>query len=82
MRKGFDGNQVVAVLSNLGASGNAYSLSLGNTGFTAGEQVVEVYGCSVATVAPNGELTVHMGGGLPKVFYPRAQLSNSGICGF
>lgn len=82
MRKGFDGNQVVAVLSNLGAGGNSYTFSLGNTGYTSGEQVVEMYSCQVFTIDSNGNLAVQMGGGLPKVFYPRGQLSNSGICGF
>lgn len=82
MRKGFDGFQVVGVFSNLGEGGGAYTLSLGSvTGFTAGEEVVEIVSCRGYTVDGSGNLGVSMEGGLPRVFYPKAQLVGSGVCG-
>jgi len=82
MRKGFTEYQIVSVFSNLGASGGSYTLALGSsaTGFTAGMQVVEVVGCTLYTVDGSGNLQVAMSGGLPRVFYPLAQLSGSGVC--
>lgn len=84
MRKAFNGNQVVTVLSNQGSGGHKYALTLnGNeTGFTAGEDVVEVLSCTTMTVDSGGNLAVPMASGLPRVLYPAAQLSESGICGF
>ena len=67
MRKGFDGYQIVGVFSNLGAGGESYTLSLGNTGYTAGEVVVEVLGCEAVTVSTSGNIAVVMGQGMPKV---------------
>ena len=83
MRKGFDGNQIVGVFSNKGAGGNSYTLNLAGsaTGFTAGEQAVEVLACSTVTVDGSGNLAVGMAGGLPRVFYPMSKVQGSGICG-
>lgn len=67
MRKGFDGNQVISVLSNLGANGSNYTLQLNSTGFTAGETVVELLECQDATVDDSGVLPVNMGLGAPRV---------------
>ncbi|KAL1885186.1 hypothetical protein Plec18167_001843 [Paecilomyces lecythidis] len=80
LRKGFDGNQIITVLSNLGSDGSTYTLSLGNTGYTNGQQLVEVLSCSNVTVDDDGNIPVSMGQGLPKVFYPASQISGSGIC--
>ncbi|KAI9819517.1 MAG: hypothetical protein M1827_006965 [Pycnora praestabilis] len=66
MRKGFDDNQIVAVLSNKGAEGSSYTLMLGNTGFTVGDNVMEVLGCTQVTVDGSGNIAVAMGQGLPK----------------
>ncbi|KAI4148094.1 MAG: hypothetical protein LQ340_005244 [Diploschistes diacapsis] len=83
MRKGFDGNQVVAVFSNKGAGGNAYTLRLpaANTGFQAGEQVVEILACQSVTADGSGAVAVPMAQGLPRVLYPASQIAGSGICG-
>ncbi|KAI9831415.1 MAG: hypothetical protein M1826_003588 [Phylliscum demangeonii] len=81
MRKGFDGNQIITVLSNLGASGPAYTFSLGTTGFTPGQIVLEVLTCSNVTVDASSKIAVQMGAGLPKIYYPLSQLTGSGICG-
>jgi len=69
MRKGATGYQIITVLSNLGANGASYSLSLPSTdtGFTANEALVEVLSCSQVTADGSGNLAVAMGQGLPKV---------------
>jgi alpha-amylase len=80
MRKGTDGAQIVTVLSNLGASGRSYTLSLSGTGYPAGQQLTEVYSCATVTVDSDGKVPVHMANGLPRVFYPTAGLNRSTIC--
>ncbi|KAK9352807.1 alpha-amylase [Lipomyces doorenjongii] len=80
MRKGFDGNQIITVLSNLGSSGSSYTLTLSNTGYTASSVVYEVLMCTAVTIDSSGNLAVPMANGLPKVFYPESQLTGSGIC--
>lgn len=67
MRKGFDGNQIIGVFSNLGANGSSYTLTLGNSGYGAGEIVVEILSCSQVTADGGGNIAVAMGGGAPKV---------------
>lgn len=69
MRKGYDGNQIIGVFSNLGASGASYTLTLGNTGYVAGESVVETLSCTTVTTDSNSNIAVAMGAGLPKVSY-------------
>ena len=82
-RKGFDGNQIVGVFTNVGQGGGSYTLNLSGqqTGFTAGEGVVEVLGCASYTADGSGSVGVLMGGGVPKVLYPLAKVVGSGICG-
>ena len=81
MRKGYDGKQIITVLSNLGASGSSYTLSLSNTGWSSGTSVIEILSCTVVTVDSSGNLPVPMASGLPRVYYPLAQLISSEICG-
>lgn len=57
-----------------------FDLPSTDTGFTAGEVVIEVLACTSVTVDSSGNLAVAMSGGLPRVFYPLAQLTGSGIC--
>lgn len=82
MRKGSSGSQVVGLFSNLGAGGSSYTLALSSTvtGFTASEQVVEALSCTSYTTDSSGGLAVEMAAGLPRVFYPKNQLADSGIC--
>ncbi|KAL1965697.1 hypothetical protein VTN77DRAFT_5197 [Rasamsonia byssochlamydoides] len=80
MRKGFNGYQVITVLSNLGSRGPKYVLSLGNTGYHSRQELVEVLTCTHVTVDDNGNIPVQMDQGLPRVFYPRGQFRGSGIC--
>ncbi|KAK4991794.1 hypothetical protein LTR50_001611 [Elasticomyces elasticus] len=81
MRKGYAGKQIITVLSNKGANGAAYTLQLGNTGFTSGMKVVDVLTCATVTADAGGKIAVPMANGLPRVYYPAASLSGSGICG-
>jgi alpha-amylase len=81
MRKGYDGKQIITVLSNKGSSGSSYTLSLRNTGWSARTSVVEMLTCTTASVDSSGNLQVPMASGLPRVYYPTAQLTGSGICG-
>ncbi|KAI9702084.1 MAG: hypothetical protein M1836_001428 [Candelina mexicana] len=80
MRKGFDGNQVITVLTNGGQSSKEYTFALGGTGFRPGEVLVEVTKCVTVSINADGSLDVAMAQGLPKVFYPARHLSGSGIC--
>lgn len=67
MRKGYDGNQIIGVFSNLGANGPNYDLTLQNTGYVAGQSIVEILTCSAVTTDSNNNIVVALGGGLPKV---------------
>ncbi|EAW10463.1 alpha-amylase [Aspergillus clavatus NRRL 1] len=80
LRKGTDGSQVITVLSNLGASGKKYTLSLGGSGYKSGDKLTEIYTCTKVTVDSNGNIPVPMESGEPRVFYPTAGLEGSKIC--
>lgn len=80
MRKGNNGTQVVTVLTNAGAGGSSYTLSLPDTGYSAGAALTEVLSCTDITVSDDGEVPVPMESGLPRVLYPTAKLEGSGIC--
>lgn len=81
MRKGFDGNQIITILSNKGASGASYTQAIGNTGWTSGTQVVEILTCTTVTIDSSNNLNVPMAQGLPRIYFPLTSLSGSGICG-
>jgi alpha-amylase len=70
MRKGFDGEQTITVLSNKGSGGDAYELSLEGTGFAAGVELTEVVTCESVTVEEGGKVGVAMKGGEPRILYP------------
>ncbi|GKZ49815.1 hypothetical protein AbraIFM66951_002523 [Aspergillus brasiliensis] len=81
MRKGYNGTQTITVLSNLGASGSSYTLSLPGTGYTAGQKITEIYTCTNLTVNSNGSVPVPMKSGLPRILYPTDKLVNgSSFC--
>ncbi|CAD0045401.1 unnamed protein product [Aureobasidium pullulans] len=82
MRKGYDGYQTVTVLTNKGASSSNYTLSVTNTGYVNGTEVVDVLSCEALTAGQSGTLTVPMSQGLPKIYYPVEVLDCSGICGY
>ncbi|KLJ06930.1 alpha-amylase A type-3 [Blastomyces silverae] len=81
MRKGFDGKQIITVLSNLGSGGASYTLQLGGTGYPAGMRVTDIYTCTTAVVSSNGEVSVSMAAGEPRILYLSERLAGSGICG-
>ncbi|KAL2261849.1 hypothetical protein VTK26DRAFT_3169 [Humicola hyalothermophila] len=81
MRKGTPGYQVVAAFTNIGASSSAtVTLSSSATGFGANEELVDVMGCAAYTTDGSGSITVSLDNGLPRVLYPTARLTGSGIC--
>jgi len=82
MRKGDTGSQIISVFTNRGASGSSYTLTLSSTqtGFTAGEALIEVMGCTAYNTDSSGNLAVAMASGLPRIFYPKSLLTGSGIC--
>lgn len=74
-------SSVVGVFSNKGANGASYQQNIPNTGFTAGQSVVEVLGCSAVQAGNGGTINVQMGQGAPKIFVTKDALKGSGICG-
>ncbi|KAI3197384.1 CAZyme family GH13 [Penicillium roqueforti] len=80
MRKGFDGGQIITVLSNLGAGGAEYSASIPDTGFAAGEELTEVVSCASVTAGDSGEVSVAMAGGKPRILLPTSLLEGSTLC--
>jgi alpha-amylase len=88
MRKGFTGNQVVTVVSNLGAkpATNATTLiTLGSdgTGFSSGQNVTELLSCKTFVTDSSGNISVDLSlDGGPRVYYSTESLNRStNICG-
>lgn len=80
-RKGPNGAQVIAVLSNQGMQGGDYTLDINGVA-DPGTNLTEVTLCNSTVVAgPNGTITVPMGRGQPRVYFPTFNLNNSGLCG-
>lgn len=80
MRKGTTGLQLVTVLSNLGASGSSYTLTLSGSGYASGTLLTELYTCTNVTVSSSGTIAVPMTSGLPRAFLPWSSVSGSSIC--
>ncbi|KAJ6127560.1 hypothetical protein N7523_003172 [Penicillium sp. IBT 18751x] len=88
MRKGFTGNQVVSVVSNLGAkpaSNATTKITLGSdgTGFSSGQNVTELLSCKTFVTDSSGNIHVDLSSdGGPRVYYPTESLNRStDICG-
>ncbi|KAJ5260542.1 hypothetical protein N7478_012147 [Penicillium angulare] len=79
MKKGASGSQVITVLSNYGASGSSYTLTLTGSGYSSGVQLLEVYTCTSITVDSSGDIAVPMASGLPRVLMLAS--SASAFCG-
>lgn len=79
-RKGPEGVQIVTVLSNQGEKGGSYELSVPNAGLP-GTEFTEIFNCTTVSANSAGNITVQMGGGQPRVFFPTHQLNGSGLCG-
>lgn len=80
MRKGYDGGQTITVLTNLGAGGKQYSVSIPDTGFAAGAKLTEVVSCASLTAGEKGEVSVAMAGGEPRILLPTSLLEGSTLC--
>lgn len=81
MRKGFDGYQVIGVFTNAGSGGSAgVNLPGSQTGFAAGEALVDVMSCTASAADASGGITATLEGGIPRVYYPADRLFGSGIC--
>ncbi|KAJ5358240.1 hypothetical protein N7541_005398 [Penicillium brevicompactum] len=77
MKKG----SVITVLSNNGASGSSYTLSLSGSGYSSGTKLMELYTCTSITVDSSGNIPVPMTSGLPRALIPASSLSTTGLCG-
>ncbi|KAL2870833.1 glycoside hydrolase superfamily [Aspergillus lucknowensis] len=85
MRKGFNGTQVITVVTNAGAGAGPSTLPVTGTGYAArlaaGLALTEINSCTTVTVDSDEFVPVPMTeGGLPRVLYPSAGLEGSGIC--
>jgi alpha-amylase len=80
MRKGFNGSQIVAILTNRGDEMVAETVSVTRSGFAEGTTLLEVVACEETVIGQDGVLRVEMTNGNPKVFFPLNQLSGSPIC--
>ncbi|EKV10968.1 hypothetical protein PDIG_54560 [Penicillium digitatum PHI26] len=88
IRKGFAGNQVVSVVSNLGAkpaTKAATQITLGSdgTGFLPGQNVTELLSCKTFVTDSKANLNVDLSSdGGPRVYYPTESLNRSiNLCG-
>ncbi|KAJ5682034.1 glycoside hydrolase superfamily [Penicillium maclennaniae] len=79
--KGTEGLQVMTLLNNQGSQGGAYRLTLPFS-YNAGTEVTEILTCNNYTLDNQGELTVDMDKGEPRVFYPTQYMEGSGLCGW
>lgn len=80
MRKGYAGGQTITVLSNLGAGGKEYAVSIPDTGFASGAKLTEVVSCTSVTAGESGEVSVPMSGGAPRILLPTSLLDGSTLC--
>lgn len=80
LRKGHAPNQVVSVVTNLGSEAQVKAITVENTGWSAGIDVVDVLTCETKTVGKNGELSVEIVGGLPRAYFAVESVGKSGIC--
>ncbi|RAL13909.1 alpha-amylase [Aspergillus homomorphus CBS 101889] len=83
MRKGFAGNQVVSVVSNLGAkpatkATTKITLGSDGTGFQSRQNVTEILSCKTFVTDSKGNLAVDLSSdGGPRVYYPTESLKDS-----
>ncbi|KAL1968941.1 hypothetical protein VTN77DRAFT_775 [Rasamsonia byssochlamydoides] len=87
-RKGYPGNQVITVLSNLGSrpSSNdpetSFTLPAAGTGFHPHQNVTEILSCRSVLTDGAGNLNVNLADdGGPRVYYPTNSLNGSVLCG-
>lgn len=74
MKKG----KMFTVLSNKGSTGANYTQAY-SAGYPSGTKVTELLTCSTLTADSSGKITVPMGAGQPRIYYPSANLG--ALCG-
>jgi alpha-amylase len=81
MRKGTTGSQVIGIFTNKGSSGSSsFTLSSSASGFTAGQSVTDILSCTSYTTDSSGNVAISINAGTPRVLYPTAKLTGSGLC--
>lgn len=80
MRKGSEDSQVLTILSNAGSSGDPYTITLKDTGYSAGTKLIDMYSCNGVTVDADGSIAVEVTSGLPQVLMP-AFYAGDALCG-
>ncbi|KAK4542979.1 hypothetical protein LTR36_005977 [Oleoguttula mirabilis] len=80
-RKGFNGTQVITLMTNTGEDAEYTELSISGHGFSAGTVLTEILTCTNLTVNATGYLIVPTFAGTPKVLYPAKHLKSAALCG-
>jgi len=70
--------KLLTVLSNKGSSGDSYTQSIGSS-YSSGSSVTELLSCTTLTSDGDGKINVPMSGGMPRVYYPTADIGT--LCG-
>jgi hypothetical protein len=70
--------KLLTVLSNKGSSGDSYTQAI-RTYYQSGSSVTELLSCTKYTSDENSNINVPMSGGMPRVFYPTADIGI--LCG-
>ena len=79
-RKGYDGNQIITVLNNNGASADGFELTISGTGFEEGANVTDVVSCISIIAGSNGTIAITISEGMPAVFASAALVDDAASC--
>ncbi|THC88087.1 hypothetical protein EYZ11_012469 [Aspergillus tanneri] len=80
-RKGIEGRQVIMLLSTQGTNSKPYHLTL-PASYIPGTVAMDILNCVNYTVNEQGEMTIDMEKGEPRVFFPADLMEGSGLCGY
>ena len=70
--------KLLTVLSNKGSSGDSYTQAV-RSYYSSGSSVTELLSCTTLTSDGDSNINVSMSGGMPRVFYPTADIGT--LCG-
>jgi alpha-amylase len=70
--------KLLTVLSNKGSSGDSYTQA-SRSHYESGSSVTELLSCTQLTSDDNSDIKVPMNGGMPRVYYPTAEIGT--LCG-
>lgn len=70
--------KLLTVLSNKGSSGDSYTQAI-RSFYTSGSSVTELLSCTTLTSDGDSNINVPMSGGMPRVYYPTADIGT--LCG-